>query len=311
MYTDIPSGAIDGANTVFTLTHTPITGTLQLFWNGAIQQENTDFTLSGSTVTFTNPPHVGDWLIAYYMTTSATTGVGASWPVVQIGDVANWVANTKLVRPDLMQVAIEEATDFYRTLCARVPFDQLMVTSEEKPVTASVGVYSLGDFDPAVAGIVSLRMTYGANQYMRLRRSNARNFDQMCAITNSRPYWYIRHGGNIEFLPVPNLSTYTYRLRYWTYPVILNDPQNTICVYDPEWKELHKWETLYRVYMILDEHDKAMALVQPAVMPRQASPKKTTSFEIGIIPRLWNDLLRTVTQREAIDDDFGLRPLAR
>lgn len=310
MFSEAPTGTIDGLNTTFALSYTPVAGTFTLARNGVIQQSGVDYAQSGTAVVYSVAPLVGDWHFCVYNVAGAgTTGVGSSWPVIQIGDIANWVANTKLKRPDLINEAIEEATKFYRTLCARVPFDSLMITSDEQSCTASIATYSLADLDPAIAGIVSIRMTYGTNQYMRLRRSHVRNFDMMSSVSTGRPYWYARFGGNLEFMPTPNLASYTYRIRYWTYPVILAEPQNTVCTYEPEWRELHEWETLHRMYMILDEHEKALMLMQPAMMPRQASPKRTSNFEIGIIPRLWNDLLKTINQREAIDEDFGLRPM--
>jgi hypothetical protein len=89
------------------------------------------------------------------------------------------------------------------------------------------------------------------------------------------------------------------------------DFQNTILLTPIEWDELLHWETLYRVYNALDQQDKAAALVQPAMMPRQPSPKKTTTFEAGIIPRLWNDLLVTMSQVENTDEDFSINPIIR
>lgn len=79
-----------------------------------------------------------------------------------------------------------------------------------------------------------------------------------------------------------------------------------------EWDELIRWETLYRVYIALDQIDKAQALVTPQGLPRQqGSPKKIRVFETGIIPRLWNDLLETVSQKENVDEDFSINPVIR
>jgi hypothetical protein len=49
----------------------------------------------------------------------------------------------------------------------------------------------------------------------------------------------------------------------------------------------------------------------PMPMPRQMSPKKTQMFEVGIIPRLYNDLLKTINMREAVDEDFSVNPIRR
>jgi hypothetical protein len=52
---EIPGGAIDGANRVFALAHVPVPSSLQLFKNGLFMAQGAtdDYTLSGSTVTFT------------------------------------------------------------------------------------------------------------------------------------------------------------------------------------------------------------------------------------------------------------------
>jgi len=49
-------GAGDGAETVFTLDNTPISGSLKLYLNNVLQVEDTAFTLSTATVTFTVAP---------------------------------------------------------------------------------------------------------------------------------------------------------------------------------------------------------------------------------------------------------------
>lgn len=53
---EIPSGSVNGINTIFTATNTPITGTYELFYNGQLLRPTTDYTLSGSTITTTFAP---------------------------------------------------------------------------------------------------------------------------------------------------------------------------------------------------------------------------------------------------------------
>lgn len=66
---ETPSGVIDGSNVDFTLANPPSPSqSLQLYLNGALQEAGGgDFTLSGSDITFVNPPILGSVLIAYYM----------------------------------------------------------------------------------------------------------------------------------------------------------------------------------------------------------------------------------------------------
>lgn len=64
-----PAGTLNGSNTTFALTHTPSSaGSLTLFRNGVLLADSVDFTLSGSTVTFSGSsvPQSGDLLQAYY-----------------------------------------------------------------------------------------------------------------------------------------------------------------------------------------------------------------------------------------------------
>jgi len=64
---EVPSGTLDSSNTTFTLSHTPIAGTLDLQLNIA-QREGTDFTISGPTITMTVAPKFTDtgWFFARY-----------------------------------------------------------------------------------------------------------------------------------------------------------------------------------------------------------------------------------------------------
>jgi len=65
------------------------------------------------------------------------------------------------------------------------------------------------------------------------------------------------------------------------------------------------------LYYALERFSEAASLVMVTPMPRQAEPKRRIQQEVGIIPRLWNELLKTVSQRENIDEDFGINPLIR
>lgn len=228
-----------------------------------------------------------------------------------LSDVATTVCMDYLKRPDKLDDAVKMAKKVYLLVGGKVPFDSLRVTSAELPTISGTALYSLDSITPRVAGIISISMTFGTNQYRRLKRTHVRRLDQMRAVQATRPYAYARFGGNIEMHPPPNSASFTYRLRYWSYPTIETDPGNTVIVYPEEWVELLEWETLYRVYVSVGEMEKAGALVTPMPMPRQAAPKRTIQFEAAIIPRLWNDLLQTIDQRENIDEEFGINPVVR
>jgi hypothetical protein len=54
-----PSGTINGSNVTFTLASTPTSNSLSLYLNGVLQTPNVDYTLSGTTITFTTAPVSG------------------------------------------------------------------------------------------------------------------------------------------------------------------------------------------------------------------------------------------------------------
>jgi hypothetical protein len=65
----VPSGAINGVNTMFSLANTPApAASLTLYLNGIELGPGTDYALSGSAITFNSAslPQTGDTLIAYY-----------------------------------------------------------------------------------------------------------------------------------------------------------------------------------------------------------------------------------------------------
>lgn len=64
-----PLGIINGSNLVFALSSNPIGSSLKLFKNGFLLINTVDYTLTGSTITFSNAtstPSAGDSLLAYY-----------------------------------------------------------------------------------------------------------------------------------------------------------------------------------------------------------------------------------------------------
>ena len=69
---EVPSGNMNGSNMVFTLAHTPVSGSVQVFWNGLLMKPGTgnDYTISGSTITFitaTSPISTDNILVNYWM----------------------------------------------------------------------------------------------------------------------------------------------------------------------------------------------------------------------------------------------------
>lgn len=65
---EVPTGVINGVNTVFTLSTPPDPPeSLRLYLNGIVQTEGIDYALLGDTITYiVTPPQTGDSLIAWY-----------------------------------------------------------------------------------------------------------------------------------------------------------------------------------------------------------------------------------------------------
>lgn len=233
-----------------------------------------------------------------------------------IETLSTW-ATTFVKRSDLTSESIDLALEVYKLICQKIPFEGLQQKSGEISAQSVNGaaldtvLAAQTPALPAVAGIMSIRYTKTTNQSWRLRRSHSRTYDAISFSTSSDPRTYARFGNTIELMPSPSSATPTVRFRYWTNPTIHTTPKSTVLLWPDAWDALGKWETLYRLYYMIGEPEKAMTLIQPAVMPRQASPRKHQMFEVGIIPRLWNDLLATISQRENVDEDFSINPIVR
>jgi hypothetical protein len=80
---ETPGGTLDGVNTSFTLANTPSGSSLQFFRNGLYQTSGIDYTLTGSTVTFTiaATPQPGDVLTASYRVDPSAEGVIGAAPL--------------------------------------------------------------------------------------------------------------------------------------------------------------------------------------------------------------------------------------
>lgn len=61
-----PTGSVNGSNVTFTLSQTPISGSLSFYVNGIIQKETDHYSLSGSTITMTTAPTEAQDLYATY-----------------------------------------------------------------------------------------------------------------------------------------------------------------------------------------------------------------------------------------------------
>ena len=64
---ETPAGTINSSNVSFTLAFTPTAGTETVYLNGLEQNVTTDYTISGSTITYVVAPIAGDILRVSYL----------------------------------------------------------------------------------------------------------------------------------------------------------------------------------------------------------------------------------------------------
>jgi hypothetical protein len=66
---ETPSGSINGSNTAFTLSNTPVSGTESVYLNGVLQEPGAgnDYTISTNTITYLTAPTTGDRLRVTYI----------------------------------------------------------------------------------------------------------------------------------------------------------------------------------------------------------------------------------------------------
>ena len=65
---ETPAGTVGGGNVIFTLARTPVAGSLRLYLKQFRQDDGVHYSLSGKTITMFDPPDVGDYLNANYIT---------------------------------------------------------------------------------------------------------------------------------------------------------------------------------------------------------------------------------------------------
>jgi hypothetical protein len=84
---DAPTGIVDGANTVFSLSATPDPpSSLAVYRNGLLQKISQDYTFAGRTIQFVvdAAPQPGDTLLASYRLTGGDASVSQMFPGAQV-----------------------------------------------------------------------------------------------------------------------------------------------------------------------------------------------------------------------------------
>lgn len=233
-------------------------------------------------------------------------------PLVTLGDVASRVCKDLLHDNALFDVALDHAREIYVRYASSIPFNSLRKRTTGLAVQSDVAEYSLDAWQTDVAGITSLRINFSSTNGRRLIKKHPREFDQFSAVGTSRPSIYYRWGDDITLYPTPNSAAYTLDLRYWAYPTIDEANLKDHELQTPrEWASLYMWETYYELLNgVMDQPDKAMLLMAPSMVPSYPSTRTIRSHgDTGIIPRLLNSLLKTVDQRDYVDDQYSIKPI--
>lgn len=80
-YAEVPTGTVNSANVTFTLANTPgDTDGVIVLLNGVTQYNGVDYTVSGTTITFTTAPVTGSTIFAYYNVLTSGGGGGTVGP---------------------------------------------------------------------------------------------------------------------------------------------------------------------------------------------------------------------------------------
>lgn len=67
LYQEVPSGTVNGSNVTFSTTYAAVAAnTVLLYLDGLLLTQSVDYTYSGSTITMTTAPAVGQTLVVYY-----------------------------------------------------------------------------------------------------------------------------------------------------------------------------------------------------------------------------------------------------
>lgn len=238
-----------------------------------------------------------------------------------LGDIRDICVKDILGRTDDTRFhGLKAARNAYLSICGKVCFPELQAQSGSISVTADSPTVSISAL--YVAGILTVRYhDDSADTYRTLKRTSVEAIDMIPQRRSGVPAQFARgaSGTTLELNPLPDDSADSIVVRYWRKPPIADpndfDELEAHQLLIPlDWEELLQWETLYRLYHYessAESLQRAMMLVAPSQLPAMGSTKKITSREVGIIPRLWNDLLQTLDQREAPQMDYPLAPRVR
>jgi len=231
---EVPQGAINGTNRVFTLQYAPDPPqSLLLTLNGVVQRPGTDFTLSGNVITYAYAPQPGDSHLAWYRTVAApppsTLGINKSEAIELISSRlgSRTGLNDYIVRELVMAQSALEATE---------PLPWFLVAAAT--LGTSPGVEHVGlpeDFlrEHAESGHMGSATLQVSNGWRPLQKVGIHRIQDMLPLQGP-PSYYAVVGGKMYLRPIPDAS-YSINLLYYARDASLNNvDKNRWLTYAPD-----------------------------------------------------------------------------
>lgn len=213
-------------------------------------------------------------------------------------------------RDDIARKIARNIIFVYRTIAAKVQWDELMEREEFTigPLSTTISMDLAAN---RIGAIQWVTLTDSAGNRRKLTRSISKAFDSRQTLRPGIPSQYSRFNNTMEFDATP-LEDLTVTIAYAKRLAIdVMNPENVELELPEEWEELVFWESVSRTALDLKEFELHMMLNQGSMLPDQAGVHSNTIRHMGIIPRLWNDLLSTTSANEFTDAVGQIAPARR
>lgn len=134
VFSEVPTGVIDGTNLSFDIDFFPVLGSEKVYLNGLLQKRGEDYLISGKTITFLEPPALDSTILCTYSKVEKMEIMGEI-PIGQIDEI-NCVFALKYI-PDneteqiYLNGLLQKSEDDYSII-------NNYVTFSEPPVSGSI-----------------------------------------------------------------------------------------------------------------------------------------------------------------------------
>jgi len=231
---EVPQGAIDGTNRVFTLQYAPDPPqSLLLVLNGVVQRPGADFTLSGNVITYVYPPQPGDSHIAWYRT---TVGPFVTTLGLTKSEAISLISSRLGSRTGLDDYIVQELIMAQHALEATEPLPWFLVAAATLGTSAGVEHVTLPDDflrEHAESGHTSSAALQVSGGWRPLQKVGVHRIQDMLPLQGP-PTYYAVVGDKIYFRPIPDTS-YAINILYYARDANLGDvDKNRWLTYAPD-----------------------------------------------------------------------------